>query len=292
VEEAIAEYKEVLRINKDSAAAHYNLGRVLYGKGDADGAIAEFKEALRLKPDDPEAHCNLGAAFQLKGQFAEALVYRRRGHELGVKTPGWHYPSEQWVKEAEGLVELDGKLRAILSGQEPPAGAAERLALAQHCEKYKRDYPAAARLYAAAFAAAPKLAADLRRLHRYDAACAAALAGRDAGEDAAKLTNAERAGFREQALDWLRADLDAWRAQLDKGPDKTLPPVAEAMQHWLEDADFNGVRGPEALAKLPEAEREPWSTLWTDVAATLARAQEKGKPEPKKAPPIEGSKKP
>ena len=45
------------------------------------------------------------------------------------------------------------------------------------------------------------------------------------------------------------------------------------MRHWREDIDFAGVRGPEALAKLPEAERKPWQELWDDVANTLARAQ-------------------
>jgi hypothetical protein len=55
------------------------------------------------------------------------------------------------------------------------------------------------------------------------------------------------------------------------------------MQHWLRDGDFNGVRGPEALAKLPEAERAGWQKLWADVAATLARAQQQGTPEEKQA---------
>jgi hypothetical protein len=57
------------------------------------------------------------------------------------------------------------------------------------------------------------------------------------------------------------------------------------MQHWLDDPDFNGVRGPDALAKLPESEREGWQKLWADVAATLARAQEQGTPAEKKASP-------
>jgi hypothetical protein len=60
------------------------------------------------------------------------------------------------------------------------------------------------------------------------------------------------------------------------------------MQHWLDDADFNGVRGPDALAKLPEAEREGWRQLWADVAATLAKAQEKGTPTEKGTPPQQG----
>jgi hypothetical protein len=35
------------------------------------------------------------------------------------------------------------------------------------------------------------------------------------------------------------------------------------------------VRQPEALAKLPEAERHQWQKLWQDVADTLARGPTK-----------------
>ena len=39
---------------------------------------------------------------------------------------------------------------------------------------------------------------------------------------------------------------------------------------WLSDPALASVRDPAALAKLPDAEREPWRRLWTDVAASLA----------------------
>jgi hypothetical protein len=54
------------------------------------------------------------------------------------------------------------------------------------------------------------------------------------------------------------------------------------MRRWLADPDFAGVRGPEALARLPEAERPAWQQLWADVAATLAAAR--GKPTPANGP--------
>jgi len=43
------------------------------------------------------------------------------------------------------------------------------------------------------------------------------------------------------------------------------------------------LRGPEASAKLPEAERETWQTLWEDVANRLARAQADMTPEDQSA---------
>jgi hypothetical protein len=51
------------------------------------------------------------------------------------------------------------------------------------------------------------------------------------------------------------------------------------MRHWLQDPHFAGLRGPEALALLPEPERPAWQKLWADVADTLARAQGKAPPE-------------
>ncbi len=43
------------------------------------------------------------------------------------------------------------------------------------------------------------------------------------------------------------------------------------MKRWQADPDLNGVRGTDALAKLPQAERRSWQDLWNDVA-TLRQA--------------------
>src|SRR5262249_3926848 len=159
--------------------------------------------------------------------------------------------------------------------------AAERLDLAGVCQA-KTLHAAAARLYAAAFAVYARLADDLDARHRYYAACEAALAGCGQGKDADKFDAKERARLRGQALGWLRDDLEAWGRLLDKEPDKprAAARVTEVLQHWLADTDFSGVRGPVALARLPEVERQPWQKLWGDVTDTLARVQ--GKPPPEK----------
>jgi RNA polymerase sigma factor (sigma-70 family) len=102
--------------------------------------------------------------------FEEALAALKRGHELGTRQPGWRYPSARWVLDAERLVALDLKLVAVLKGQAQPAGAAECLNFVGTC-RTKKWYAAAARFYADAFAADPKLADDLPASHRYGAAC-------------------------------------------------------------------------------------------------------------------------
>jgi tetratricopeptide (TPR) repeat protein len=273
-DDAAEAHRKAIEIDPQLPGAHYNLANDLRAKGQLDAAIAEYREAVRISEDFAMAQCNLGITLRDNGQFSEAVAHLRRGHELGSKDPHWGYPSAEWVKECERLVDLEGKLPAILSGKEQPASAAERAEYAQVCQ-IKRLYAAAARLCREAIAAQPDLVASPANGIRYNAACAAALAGCGAGADAARLSDVERAGLRKQALDWLRPDLDAWRGQLDKDPDKARPAVAQTMRHWLVDPDFSAVRGAGALAKLPEAERQDWQKLWADVAATLRRAADK-----------------
>jgi hypothetical protein len=134
------------------------------------------------------------------------------------------------------------------------------------------QFAAATRWYAKAFAAHPDLLPGSATDRRYSAARAAVLAGCGKGRGAADLDEASRAGFRRQALEWLRAELEVRRRLLERGPAQAGA-IVPNMKDWLWDIHLAWVRGPEALAKLPESERQAWQKLWTDVADTLARAQ-------------------
>jgi tetratricopeptide (TPR) repeat protein len=276
-EQAITEYKEAIRFKKDFPQAHYNLGIALRDRGLLEEAVAANREAIRFKQDYAEAHCNLGHILKQKGHFADALAALKRGHELGSQNPRWSYPSAQWVRTAEQLVALEPKLPKMLKGEAQPADPAEGLVLARMCQDYKKLYAAATRFYAEAFAAEPKLAGDLAAQYRYNAACAAALAGCGQGLDAGQLDDQERARLRRQALDWLRADLTQYAAIVDKGPAQARAGVQQRLEHWQQDTDFAGVRG-NALAKLPEAERAPWQKLWAEVEGLRQRAAKAPEP--------------
>ena len=82
VEEAVAHYREALRIKPDNEEAHNNLGAALSGQGRAAEAIAHYREALRLKPDAVEAHNNLGLALAGQGQADEAIAQYREALRL------------------------------------------------------------------------------------------------------------------------------------------------------------------------------------------------------------------
>jgi serine/threonine-protein kinase len=268
---AIAAYREAIRLQPDAAKAYTGLGVALSASGDLAGAIAAYREAIRLQPDYAEAHCNLGGVLRRQGRYAESLAELRTGHELGSKRADWRYPSAAWVKEAERLVTLADRLPAILGGTAQPADDAERLAFAQMAYNTRR-YAGAGRLWAEALDADPRLADDRRAGHRYNAACAAALAAAGQGKGDPPPDDAARAKLRAQALGWLQAELAIWSRMLGSGLPQARPVVRQTLQHWQADPDLAGVRDAEELAKLPAAERAAWRALWADIDARLRAA--------------------
>jgi hypothetical protein len=176
----------------------------------------------------------------------------------------------RWVRPAERLVGQEKELPDVLSGKHAPASEAERVQNAVVCALTRR-YRSAARLDAEAFAAQPGLADDLQAVHRYNAACSAALAGCGQGQDAPRPDDKGRARLRKQALGWLQADLPRWGKEAMKGTPEARAAVQKALRHWQKDTDLAGVRGAAALAKLPQAERAGWQKLGTEVVAPLKK---------------------
>jgi hypothetical protein len=206
---------------------------------------------------------------------------------LGSKQPGWRFPSARWVRDAERLLALDKKLPAILSGRQSPTNAEEAVALGSLCQQpCKRRYASSARFYAEAFAAEPKLATDLGRQHRYNAACSAALAAAGQGEDARLLPDKVVAMFRHWTLGWLRDDLAAYAQDAQQNNPALKQTIQRRLAHWRNDPDLASVRDPKALDRLAEDERAAWRALWRDVgdlAARLTKAD--GSPAPMRREP-------
>jgi tetratricopeptide (TPR) repeat protein len=210
VDEAIACHQKAIALDPKNAIAHTALGCALYVKGQVDEAIACYHKAIALGPKYANAHLNLGLALQRKGQVDEAIACYHKAIELEPKLA----PARANLAKSERLAATRDKFAAFQKGSYTPASNAERLVLAEWCQ-IKKLHHAATRLYAAAFAADPKLADDLRAGHRYNAACYAALAAAGQGEDAAKLDAKEHTRLRKQALDWLRADLVSRQSSID-----------------------------------------------------------------------------
>jgi len=277
LDEAIAAYREAIQLTKDNAEAHYNLGNALREKGQLDEAIAAYRKAIGLKKDFAEAHCCLGFVLRDQGRFGEALAALQAGHKLGSQRPD--RPSAGWIRQVEQLIQLDARLAKVLNGESRPTDASERVQLAFLCQNYKKLYVTAVAWYAEAFAAEPKAADDLKAGHRYNAACAAALAGSGHGQDAGKLKDGERARLRQQALDWLRADLTMYGKLLQSANPQDQTVARQQLAHWQHDNHLIDIRGSAAIAKLPAAERQAWVQLWSDVQTLLRKPTRRGSSE-------------
>src|SRR5262249_55456716 len=156
-------------------------------------------------------------------------TFLKKGHDLLPAQDPLREQARSLLHRCQRFMTLDARLPRILKGAEKPANAAEQLEFAELCRLKKLD-AAAARFYAAAFAAEPKLAQDAPNGVRYNAACVAAQAGCARGRDADTLDEKERARWRRQARDWLRQDLAWWGKALDDGDARTRADVRWQMQ--------------------------------------------------------------
>jgi protein O-mannosyl-transferase len=71
--EAIACYREAVRLQPDYFLAHYNWGRVLASQGDYAAAQRRYETGLQFSPSDSGLHYNLGLALARQGRLPEAI---------------------------------------------------------------------------------------------------------------------------------------------------------------------------------------------------------------------------
>jgi len=266
------------------SASMYVYKYFLFAKGLAEYRRDRFDEAISVMSG------NASTALRPAPLIVVAMSQFRQGEtEQARKTLASAILSFDWTaphadtrdfqirhilrREAEALILPN--LPAFLRGEYQPLDNDERLSLLGVCQ-FEDRRGAEASLLAAAFAADPTLADNLDAGLRYRAACSAAVAGRGRGADGAGLSDDERARWREQAREWLRADLAVWKQRLDDDPgdrdEKKL--IRDTLSRWQTDPDLRLFREPNAQADLPPAERSEWRSLWQDVDALLKRAQD------------------
>jgi serine/threonine-protein kinase len=272
--EASKEFSKAIEVDAGVATIHVNLGIALRQQNQRPKAIAEFRQAIDLDSKDTRALFSLGSALLDEGSFVEAQEFLRRCRDSLPETSLLHKESIRLLRRCDYLIILDERLGTVLDGEAKPADAAENLALAGLCREYKGLFAASADFYTAAFASRPELATDLGTGHRASAARAAALAGSGQGKDGARLDNPDRARMRQKALDWLRADLEAWIKRVRLAPPDERALATNVLKQWRSAAEFEGVRGVDSLAKLSEAEGDAWRKFWYDVEALLGELED------------------
>jgi tetratricopeptide (TPR) repeat protein len=272
VEEAVAAWRKAVDLKPDFLDAYNKLGSTYLEQGKFEEAETAARKAIEVRPSFAEAQAILGFALQGKLNFELALAAFRKAVALLPDNDPRRRAWQQWTRQCERYVALDGRLPGVLDGTERLAGALEQLEFGEFC-KMKQLYAAAALLLRAAFAADPKLGENVPSGVRYDAACCAILAACGEGKDPDKLTDDERVQWRQQALDWLRADLNWLSKELDNNRKKAAGAVQGLITHWQTNPALTSVRDKDALAKLPEDEHKQWQQLWDNAAALLERAE-------------------
>jgi len=71
-DDAIAHYRDALKIAPNYYPAHNNLGTLYLSRSDLASAEEQFQDAVRLDQNDPQAYFNLANVFLLKGQYKES----------------------------------------------------------------------------------------------------------------------------------------------------------------------------------------------------------------------------
>jgi Flp pilus assembly protein TadD len=62
-------------LKPDFAAGYFNLGRVAAAEGRLEEAVANFRESMRLRPQDAEAHESLARTLARQGKVDEARLH-------------------------------------------------------------------------------------------------------------------------------------------------------------------------------------------------------------------------
>jgi tetratricopeptide (TPR) repeat protein len=226
-------------------------------------AVRLQKQALDAKPADPVFRQFLGNHYRELARAAHALADASLEAEANAGLA-------ELTANNPALQVLDARLDAVKAGA-APRDHTERVELARRAYD-RRLYALAARLWGEAIARDPEFAADRQAQHRYNAACAAALAAAGKDKEESTLDDGEKARLRHAAAWGLGEDLQAWAALLRSPSKGQVERVVVTLTHWQVDPDLAVIRDPAQLEALPESERRSLESLWHDVERTLARA--------------------
>jgi len=320
VEDAIGFCRVAVALRPTNAVAHYFLAEALdnFGRGDEASAIEELRRAIQLAPCYARAYGKLAYHLDQPTSGTEALALARKAIKLDKNSILAHVVlfgdllrRQDWVGAAEAYRKLS--LCVLLDDKEQQNGwvvdafgdaalarGAMDTASAFILEGFLRTGKP---LHAYGFyhpgAGGVWVAMHPDDSYRYNAGCAAALAGTGQGSDAPPV--ADRIRIRQDALAWLTDSLNFWarlagsypafcagsigligaplgqgpllaasssfpeRPGLSGEPAKVREVVHKTMNHWLSDSNLARVREEQWLDKLPTAEQKQWRAFWGRV---------------------------
>jgi tetratricopeptide (TPR) repeat protein len=269
-----ADWPDAAGARRTVAAAYYELGRAFhFGLGrepDPDQAIAAYEKTIEFGATGEE-YRNLAWIHAQRGDYPRVVSLLEQAHEIGSRW--WCFSSANSVEDWRSIAERTDHFLALLDGRATSEDGIE-LRQAATLGYFRHRHVAAERLWRAAFAVQPAMADDPRRMNRYQAARAAALAGCGRGEGAAELDEEAREPLRLGAAEWLRAELAFVSSRIAEGDEASYHDLMEALGVWKNCQDLAAVREAPALEQWSKLEQDDWRELWAEVEELLGVLRE------------------
>jgi protein O-mannosyl-transferase len=111
-EEALAQYREALRINPKRGQVNNNIANLLAASGRHDEALMHYQEALRAKPNAPLPHLNVGTLLIDMGRDDEGMRHYAEAARLLPDDP------RPWYLMAKALLKQNDSARAAVHFRE------------------------------------------------------------------------------------------------------------------------------------------------------------------------------
>jgi tetratricopeptide (TPR) repeat protein len=265
-DEAEASIRHAIELSRNypkDAGAQVNLGNVKLEKGDLAGAEVSYRAALAIDPNAAGSYFNMGLVHERRGELAGAEEWLQKAVALA--------PTNQHYREVLNVVRDRAKLARrdeLAAGRANPATPAEAIELAEFMyQSPRRRYVFAVKLYSWAFAVDFAWADDIKKAHRYNAACLASMAAAGKDEEMTVFGTEEWGYLTGLALKWLQVDLAQRKTQAQE-PNQLLE-LRDQLTHWKNDPDLATIRDPAWLAAMPPTDRKLWEAFWRDVDAAL-----------------------
>jgi tetratricopeptide (TPR) repeat protein len=112
--EALAQYREAVRLAPDNAGAHYDNGNLLANLGQPEEALPELLKAVQLDPNQKLHHASLGAVLAELGRFHEAMNELTNAIRLDPDYPWPHFEMAKVFLKQGRDAEAIGELREAL----------------------------------------------------------------------------------------------------------------------------------------------------------------------------------
>jgi protein O-mannosyl-transferase len=108
-------FRHAIAITTDNDLAHNNLGMILLGRDDRDGARRQFQIALDENPRNIEAANNLALLLADENQYDEALDLLNRATAVTPRYPPTHYNRGYVLLRSGRAADAEVELRAAVS---------------------------------------------------------------------------------------------------------------------------------------------------------------------------------